>query len=436
MAVKAHVPTDSERAFFHKANELSKQAEPVPWYKSIPSAALKGLINGTAQLGQIMSGTHGQNQETDENRQIVLDEALRSNQGLGEKIAERSGELLPSLAGGGTAPLSSVIRAVGAGASSGLAKELGGGDVTQALAELPALLGPDLAKKIPTRAGSKQEKLAGFARENAVPEKDLGLMLGDQGAIKERLTHIAPKGGTTEKAFGSAKESLNRLWSNIRSSPEAQNALNKEQSESLIQGLLNKIEGMPSEQYERVSGDIIDLLKSPMKGDDIINFWQDLNYYIPKGEKGLGLFKEELSKSLNQISPKLGEEFSMLNDLYGNYSRLHQQMKPSLVDQFFRAGEIGALAYGAISMDIPTLAAVVGPVAARELARRAIISPRLQNLSQRFVNASQRSSPALAKKAYDQFILEIAKEDAETAAKLSEFDAEEFSKALTGKKHE
>lgn len=429
--VGKHEPTEKDRSFFEKARQLGEEAQPIPWYKSIPAAAGKGFLKGIIGLGEMVSGQSGKDPQAEEDRETILDKWLPSNQGLGENIAHRTGEIAPSVAAGGSNLLGTALRSLGAGASSQLVKEVGGGETAQALAEIPALLAPDAAKLIPTKAGSNQRKLAEFARSKGIPEEDLALMLGEQGAVKESISSFAPKGGRTKRSFDSAKESLNDLWSYVKGSPEAQTQLSKPQIQDMLRGLAGDIKNMPAEQRDRILKDSMDLLKSPMRGEDVINFWQDLNYYIKKDEKGLGVLKEHLSKALTDVSPQLGEDFKNLNQLYGNYSRLHQQMKPSLVDQFYRMGELGALAYGVISMDVPTLAKTLGPVAARELARQAITNPRLQNLSQRFVNAAQRSSPAVAKIAYDQFILEVAKEDAETAAKLSEFDTESFARSLS-----
>lgn len=435
MAVKTHAPTDSDRNFFKKADELAKQAEPLPWYKSIPAAALKGLVEGTVGLGRAMSGSLGIDEQTDENRKILLDKYLPSNTGIAENIAEKSASAFPMLTTGGFGAGGAALRGTAAAASSEAAKELGFGETVQAIAELPALLGPDLARKIPVKAGSNQERLAQSVRAQGVPEEDLALMLGSQGKVKESLSNIAPKGGGTKKAFDSAKESLNKMWQGIKNSPEAKTPLAKDDANQLFNEIAKKASDMPSEQRARFTQDFLDLLGTPMAGEDIINFWQKLNYYIPKGEKGLGVLKEDLSQALKKISPELGEEFSIMNELYGNYSRLRDQMEPSIVDKFFRAGEFGALAAATISMDVPTLTGVIGAVAARELARQAIINPRLQNLSQRFLNASKRSSPRIAQIAYDQLVVEIAKTDAETAAKLSEFDAEEFTRALSSDKN-
>ena len=436
MAVKSYEATDADRSFFQTAETLSEKAKPVPWYKSLPSAAAKGLVKGTVGLGQIMSGTalNPDTSQSNEDLQTILDQFLPSEEGLGEDIASRSGEIFPLLATSGSGIGSSALRSGLAATGSQTAKNLGIGELGQAAAELPALLGPDLARAIPTRAGSRQEQLANFARNQGVEENELALMLGEQGRVKESLTHIAPRGGQTQRAFHGARDALNRVWTNLRQSPEAQTQLSQVDARDLAQNLAGRMKNLPAEQRQRAMQDVIDLMRSPMRGEDIINFWQDLNYYIPKGEAGLGVLKDDLSKALRQISPQLGEDFNNLNQLYGNYSRLHQQMRPSLVDQFFRAGEFGALAFGALTMDVPTLTKVLGEVSARELARQAIINPRLQNLSQRFVNAAQRSSPAIAKIAWDQFIIEVAKNDAETASKLSEFDPEAFSRALSENK--
>lgn len=426
---------ESKREFFELANELNEAAKPTPWYKSIPAAAAKGLIEGTIGLGQAFSGgTRGENdQQANENRQTVLDTLLPSNQGLSENIASKTGELLPLVATGGGGALNAGLRSLGAAAGSQTAKEFGFGELTQAAAELPALIGPDLARLIPTVAGSRQAQLADFARAQGLSEEQLALALGEQGRFQQAMTKVAPKDGRTGKAFDKTKQGLGDIWQDLRGSPAAQTQMNTQDANGFINDLSNKITTLPAEQRLRIQQDYNDLIQSPMTGEDLINFWQDLNYYIPKGEKGLGILKEDISNALNKISPELGNDFKLTNDLYANYSKLSAQMKPDIIDKFLTYGEYGALAFGLASGNYPLLAKTIGPIAARTLAREMIINPRLQNLSQRFMNAARRSTPAMTKKAYDLLVLEVAKSNAEAAAQLSEFDAEAFAESLSKK---
>lgn len=432
---------EDELAFMRYADSYIPQEETsTPWYKSWPTAALKGLIEGGISLGEAISptGELSERAQQKSEREQLYKEHLPSTEEFVPTAIEKAAKIVPGLAAGGGGVGRTLLRAGLAGASGAAVKEMGGSETAQNLAELPALIGPDLAKKIPHRlfgkTTSEQQKLAQFARSKGLAESDIALTAPNRGWLRDFFVDTSAKGGRTARAFEQTKDNLGRLWNDIRQSPAAQQSLNQQQATTFLNEVSKVAQQLPREQRKRVAQDAVDLAKSQFKGEDLINFWQDLNYYIARGEKGLGRLKEPINNALKNISPELAQDFALTNQMYGNFSNLVQRMRPDLVEHLIVAGERGALIAGIVTADQGLLTKVLGAAGGRLLAREMVINPRLQNLSSRFVNALEQGSPAVIKKVYDQIINEVGEKNAEAALELKDYDIDEFIKMLPSEK--
>lgn len=439
MAVKGkYSASDDELEYMRMVDSLpDKQAE-VPWYKSYPAAAARGAIKGVLGVGKLMSGggtaSEEERAQTQANLDDFLEEYFPKGEEFGPAALERGVESGTQAAAFPGSPIPTAVRGlVGGGAAEGV-KQMGGPEALQTGVEVAAQLTPYSGKRIPNvlpgQAAEEQRKLAQFARKAGMSEEELGLTLGKKGAVREFATDIAAKGARTSGAFDKTRVALGRVWNNLRDTPEAQQQLNGVQSSKLITGMSNKLSKMSSELRNKVQTDFNDLLGSQMRGEDVLDFWQKLNYYIGKGERGLGVLKEDLQGAFDSISPKLGNDVKTTNNLWGNYSKLAEKMGPSIADHLISTGEKGAMLSAVTTGNYPLMKKIIGPVGARLLAREMVINPRFQNLSSRFIVAANRGAPQVAKKVYDQMLLEVAKTNAEAAMALSGFDVDQFFESL------
>ena len=412
--------------------------ENLPWYQSYPNALIRGLSEGVIGFGEMLSGggapwEQQQRQEMKEDRQGLYNEYLPKNKGYGEGAVERAGKVFPMLATGGGGIVGIATKSALSGAAGQGAEQIGLGPTGQAIAEMAPLLAPDLKSKIPTKFDWKnlipkksveQENIAEFARRNGMTEKELALGLSER---EPRLVEeLASKGGKTVKAFDNTKQALGRIWNTLTNSEAAQKPMRGAESSHFINGLMKRMDKLPNASRDMIQKDMQDLIKSDMKGSDIINFWQDVNYHIQKGEKNLGILKEDLSKALHHISPELANDFKMTNQLYGNYASLANRMGPDIAEKLIKAGEAGIFVSGITTGNYPLIKSVLGAVGARKLAAEMVINPRLQNMSTRFMHSLKENNPAIAKKWFDQMIIEVGKKNAEAAAAMSAFDIDDF----------
>ena len=357
MAVKkSTAPIKDELEFMEYAVKTPESEQEVPWYKSYPAAAGRAILKGVISVGEMFgpTGTPYEREQGRQQREKVFDEYLPIGKSYGPNAIERGGKAaIETLAFPFGGALQTALRAGTGGALAEGVKQLGGPQWLETATEIGTQLTPDLrnivSNRLPTQAGRAERALADEARRLGLTEQELALTLNQRGATKDFLTEIAAKGGRTVNRFDRTRQALGRVWDNLRGSPEAQSVLSGQQSAQLVNGMSNRLSHLPAEQRARIMQDYNDLLGSQMRGEDIIDFWQKLNYYINQGERGLGVLKEDLQRALTQISPELGRDFRVTNELYGNFHRLAERMGPNVAESLIKAGENGIVLSALIS---------------------------------------------------------------------------------------
>jgi len=466
MAVKEKL-SDDQLDYVKWAAELPEDTETpnVPWYKNYPSAVTKGLIEGMTQFGRLLSplqpspmvdasgkmtgellGTPAQEEDVRLQRQGLYEKYLPTNKDFSTDTTQRAAEIFPFTASGGMG-LGQAALSAGTSALAGqTGKALGAGELGQAGLELvgmaaPSLgrlagettgfLRPNISQKIPSRilpteAAKNEKVLADFARRAGMSEDELLLTIKEGGFGQNWLASFSSKGVRTANAVDATRDALGRVWGTLRTRPQAQTPMTGQQANKFINRLSTDMQNLPREMTARIQNDYNDLLGSNMTGADIMNFWQDLNYYIRSGEARLGTLKEPITEALNAISPELGAEFRLTNKLHGNFAKLSEKLGTDLLDRAMSLGEQGMVVTGIVTGNFPMLEKVLGVTAARAMAREMIVNPRLKNLSARFMSGVNRNSPAIAKKVYDQMIMEVGKTNAEAAIQMSGLDVDKL----------
>ena len=419
--------------------------EPISNLRSRIDAVPRGMIEGVIESGKqflnpasdigkqkkaldnLLSGNFEELPSDEEIRKQAYDKYLPKNDEPISNALERGAKHFPQFAipiGGQVSATSAAVRSGVAGALGEGAKELGFGPSVQSIAEILGLSLPDLSKKI--LAKGQQKELLDFARNKGMTEEEIALSLGNEGWLRNAVSNVASKKGRTEQKFKNTYESLGNIWQTLKSSPEAQKSLTPQQANQLMNELVLKLREMPSEVRDRAAHDLYDLYKSGKTGNDLINFWQDLGHYIPKGYKRLGTLKEVLKKGLNDLSPELAKDFELTNELYGNFAKFRERMSPDFTENLIKSGEVGYFLTSLLSGDLGGLSKVIGAVGGREIASELITNPRLRNLNLRIMEGIKKGSKPSVKEAYKLLVNEIAKKDVDTAIKMNEYDIDKF----------
>jgi hypothetical protein len=445
-------------SFFEESVNAPLPTSELPWYQSIPNAVGKGLLNGLQQFGQAFgplppdkaqaftdyinqqqqanSQDQVNNQNSTNNFGKALDQFLPTNEGFAENTIARAGNILPflltgNIAGVGRAaipeariagqalaegaqissgPLKEVLlqrakdiigpigRSLAGGTGGAVAESYGAPEWVQGLAEIPGQIGPSFGSKlIPNKnqAGLVQE-----ARKLGLTDQQITPLI--QGKSKSNvLGSFAEKRFITPGKLKNSYEAINRTFDGLASRPDAKKSLNQFQFQRFASDIQEKLKNMPAGLREIVREDLQDLLNGNRTGNEIINFFRDLNHYIadPKlNASQLGLLKGPITTALGQLSPDLARDFNTTNKLYAGYKNIASKLSPSVSSDLMQAGKAGLFLHGIVTGNLPEVASVIGYQAASMMASEILTNPRFQNYSAQIVSALNKNQVSAAKK--------------------------------------
>ncbi len=395
--------------------------EEIPWYKSYASALGKGLIEGTGQLGRML----GPLDEPFDPNQIreQLDRLLPSEEGVVEGALERGGKLFPLVATGGGGAGSALLRTAGAAVSGQAAKEWGAPEWLQSLAELPALIGPDIKKMI--QAGKSTKEILKFGRSKGLTEEQLAPLVQSE---KKRniLGKLAIKRGKGKKVIKETQEALGEIYKDLYNHPQAKTVLSQSAAEETIGIMEKQLAKMPTKVREAISGDFQELINSPKAGEDFMNFYADVNANLSGKTKQLSSLKKPVLDAINKIDAGLSNEFQMTNELYSNWAQISKTLSPTLASDLIEGSIPVQFMYGlghaASTGNLGILSMVLGEVAVKKLATELLVNPRFQTLGKKMLTALKNNKFAVAKNAWDVMTQEVDKVDKNVSKKMRDID--------------
>lgn len=382
-------------------------------------AFLKGAIKETREqfqktpiIGKALKEAQGsplvmKNEEFNQK----LEGLYPTNEGFVENALERGGRKAPYAI---TMPgniLVNGIRSIASGFLGETAKEAGGNDTVQAVAEIFAYGVPGFGSKI-TPKGDEQKKLVDFARSMGLTEKQIAPALQGEGWLNSALTKIAPRRGGIQTSLENTSKAVGGIYNSIKDSPEAAMKLQPNQITDLVNKMKPILIDMPYKERQKIVHDFVDLVKDKFTGKGLINFYQDINSNHGSGSNPLSRLLKPLQEAVESISPKLGENFSMTNALFKNNARLAAKLKPSVYTDLYGAlGDVGKILIGLSTQNPIILGEYLGEKVARNVARQMLTNPRFQNLSQQMIDALNSSKFTLAKEISEKMLAEANKED-------------------------
>jgi hypothetical protein len=409
-------PVDGKQGFFDLAKEYGK-------------TILKGSIEGISRLGTIMGPLpkEGKTSEQElEEQTETLNELLPTEEGFTQSALRRGLKELPTAVASPMSALYNLPRAIAAGFLGEGAKELGAPEWAQTAAELTAYLGPDVTKKL--LATGKNKEIIEAARKLGLDDEAITPLI--QSEFKQKwLTKISPKRGKTQQALEHSKQQLGESYNILQKSGSAKNFLSEKSSNDLFSSFSEKLKEMPSGVRNKIKEDFKDLTNAPITGDSLINFYKDINYYLSDNAKQLSTLKEPIKKALSSISPNLGKDFELINDLFSKYYTISSRLKPTIASDIVNAAESIGILGNLVTGNYPYLYGILGEKTSRKIAQQMLINPRLQNLSKKIIMAMNENKISVVKKLSDIYADEISQSSPETAKKLKELsldDLEEF----------
>lgn len=401
------------------------------WFNTVKDygkTALKGSIEGFSKAGR-MFGPTGAGITLEEQTE-ALNKLLPTEEDFGQKALRRGLREAPSmmaLAPAGVAQAG--VRSLAAGGVGQAIQEVGGPEWLQTVGELSTYIGPDVFKKL-IESGSKKE-IVEAARKFGMTDEQIAPLL--QSEWKQKLlSKFTPRRGMTEAALKDSKAGLSNAYEFIKSSPEAVGSLPKKAQDTLLQNMTKILEDMPSGVRDLLKQDAKDLISKPITGESLMNFYADINHYLGSGNaKQLSRLKEPIKKALYDVSPQMGKDFEMVNDLYSKYHKIAGKLKPNLTTDIIVASESIAALFGLVTGNYPLLAKIGGEKTGRLLAQQMLINPKFQQLGEKMVEAVNQNKFGIAKKLANSLAYLIRDEDPDMSDKLYDLTEDELKEFLT-----
>jgi hypothetical protein len=393
--------------------EATKKSD-IPWYKSYPSSLAKGVTKGLIEYGRAFGPTR--EPYDPEKTKKVLDELLPSGEGFVETALEKSGQIAPFVASGSPSLARLIGTSVASGTSGATAKELGFGEMGQALAELPAQIVPDLSRFI--KAGASNKEIVDFARSKGLTEEQIAPLI--QSRSKQAvLGKVAQKEGRAQKLLSDSKEAVGLVYKDLYTSDKAAQKVSERVFFDSIDSMDKKLSQLPEKVRSKVFSDYQDLVKSNGTAADFMNFHADLNAI---GDKRLGILKEDISKAIQTVDKGLAKDFQMTNELYGRWAKISKTLKPSVFSQFVEGSQPYRFIGGLLTGNPYLLYETAGEVALKSGARELLLSPRFQNLSGKMIDAINKSKFSVAGSIWEVMKQEVYSKDKNLAKEMEDID--------------
>lgn len=324
------------------------------------------------------------------------------------RYAGRAGEAIGSGLALGAGP--GALAALGGGALAGQAvEEATDSPVAGAVTEIITSLGPAALRGRLAPVSKQAKELVKAGRKVGLSEKEITPLIQRRRKLAT-LGKIARKGSKTQKTFAQIENKLGDSYQTLKEAASDLPPLSLSQNEKLLTGLgqintelRTTLKAAPDKEaaIKFVQEAMENVRNRGANPDELIGFWQDINQAvnwnaIKGGRKSLAALKKPISQALRESSPRLYEEFEQTNRLYSRFKKVSKALRPDMIDRWINKGEMGALAFGIATGNPWILKKIGGEAAARILARELLTNPKLQNISNKMLNAIKNNKGAAA----------------------------------------
>ncbi len=332
--------------------------------------------------------------------------------GFTEKVIERGVQTLPYLLGGEAGLLAKLGRSGVAALLGQATEEAGGGELAQTAAEIGGLSLPGLRSRIVPRKG--QQEILDLLRRRGLTEKEIGPLIPTERK-SAALGKLGTRNFRTKTAAQRTRNALGDLYGQLAEEGEQLPILSSNRASLLESQLNEQLEKMPSRIRKVIQEDLSDLFRKPVKANDLMNFWQDINSQINwksmgGGKKRLNSLKDVLKEGINDINPALARDFELINQQYSKFNKIYRNLKPESLDRWSALGEAGLILGGIFKYGPRGAIPGIGVDLSRRIASELLINPRLQNLSSQMIRALNTNKLAIARKIQERMRKELEKE--------------------------
>lgn len=338
-----------------------------------------------------------------------LGQKLPVKEGLPERLIERTTRIAPNAFLGAGSIAGKGIRTLAAAGLGQTAEEAGFGPGVQTIAETLAFAAPNLRRRL-VGSNAREQELIDFGRARGMSEEQLVPAVKEENWWRRSLARIANKGERTQEALEDSREALGQIYETLRTSPGANQALPRNNVRQIFTDYAQELHRLPESVRRQIRPSLRDLVNSPGLGEDFIQFYQHVNHEVTN-HRIIGRFQEVTRRALERISPELGEEFRLVNELASNRYRTARMLRPPAQPNVLPIVKGAAAVWGVLSGDYRMLKGVLKFVGAQQVATAMLMNPRYQSLGVKTVNALNNNNIVLAQKSFQE-LREALKEEA------------------------
>jgi hypothetical protein len=413
----------STNSFQGTARPIEIQEKDISRFRSLVSAPIKGLAKGfvgTLRIAELLQDPiklliGSGSEPVFKKAQEVIEERIPTQGEFAEKGLERAGEMvMPALLSG--APLlGSIGRSLVGGFGAQAVEEAGGGALAQAVPELAAFAAPSAARRI-VPSGKDQERILELGRRHLMTEEQLAPLMPE--ARKRRFFGRFAYGGEgTQERMHETAAGIGNIYQTLSSSPNAQQALSPSSLQRFANSMRTIGRQLPHAIRSQLTHDAMDLVRAAQQrggvtGDELMNFYHDINSRYNLGRKQLQLFKNPIREALHSLNPDLADDFETINRMYQKSMQIGRVLRPSEYEELISLGEAYEVAASAATLEPGRLIRVLGVVGFRKFSEKMLTSPRLQNLLRKSQEAILQNNLPIIKKT-GEMIKNIIEEDNE-----------------------
>ncbi len=384
--------------------EEIEEEEKIPGYRSV----IKGLSKAVTRLPTFTGPISAKAQEK------FLEKLLPTpDTGFypyAESIAEEAAE------GAKFGPLGAVAGGIGGGLKE-LAKQKDAPEWVQTLAQIAPWL---FTKKglIPKK---NQKKVVEFLRDQGFSDKEITPLLQEKGKLSV-LSKIGKRGSRVEERLKNINEKFKQSYDMFRTKGKDL-PLARDKVTSFIEKFDEVYEDLPIDQKKIIQPLVEEFKSKPVTRATQQDLFHGINRQIyGKGKVGskeiLAKLKEPLYEGMELTSPGSGKDFKLLNELNVKKFEIMKKLGPNQLDRFATLVEFGGIARAIGTGHFKEAAAIIGEASLRQLMTEFLINPKLQNLSQRMIEALARNKIPIAEKLEKKVQQEIKKTLPEIYKKL------------------
>jgi len=315
-------------------------------------------------------------------------------------LAQRVGRGIGAgLVGGG---LPGALRFGGAGAIGHAVEKATGSPLAGLGAELFTGISPDLlrgfAKKVVPPASLKA--VADQAKKVGLTDEQTTALLKSKD-FQKAVGKWVRRGKKAEELGEGSLKTLGKAYKTLKNSAGAQKSLPTAATRDLVSsiretmGSVGRNVNLPTKTkraLEYLNDSLFNMEVNGATGEELMNWFQSLNQEInwktiKESDRILASVKKPIIGALDQISPRLGEEFSFINNLYARGKNLAKALEPGALDTLADLGEMAELVKGIATLSLKDIKAYAGAKLFRRGAQSILSSPRLYGIQRKIIKA-------------------------------------------------